>query len=166
MPKHSIAVIQPDRFWPRDLARYVPSIVQFVLAAEKVKGEQNVTVALSSDARVRVLNRDWRGMDKPTNVLSFPMHEQTPEGYWLGDIVLARQTLEREARAEGKPLKHHFMHLLVHGTLHLLGYDHMKESEAKIMEAKEIKLLAKLGVPNPYLPYSVAKAPRRARMRG
>jgi probable rRNA maturation factor len=157
--------MQLDRFWPANLVRQVSDIVQFVLAAEKVKATQQVTVALSSDARVRVLNRDWRGKDKPTNVLSFPMHEVTPEGYWLGDIVLARQTLEREAKTERKLLKHHFTHLLVHGTLHLLGYDHMKENEAKVMERREIKLLAQLGVPNPYAPNSVDKAPRRARMR-
>jgi probable rRNA maturation factor len=162
MPQHKIAITVPDRFWPAALVRLAPRIIQFTLDAEKTKTVQMVSLALSSDARVRVLNRDWRGKDKPTNVLSFPMHAKLPEGYVLGDIVLARQTLVREAKAEGKRLEHHFTHLLVHGVLHLLGYDHEKDADAKRMEAKEIKLLAQLGLSNPYAPAISIDKPKKA----
>jgi len=114
-----------------------------------------VNVTLSSDAKVRVLNRDWRGKDMPTNVLSFPLmpiRGKRMKGVplVLGDIVLARQTLLREAAEPGKTLKGHFLHLVVHGTLHLLGHDHMNAREALRMEKREIVALTALGAPNPY----------------
>ncbi|WP_442490276.1 rRNA maturation RNase YbeY [Kiloniella sp. GXU_MW_B19] len=117
-----------------------------------------LSVALSSDDKVRVLNRDHRQKDKPTNVLSFAMLDDPDEavraeqtGYLsLGDIVLARETLQREAAEQGKSLEAHFLHLLVHGTLHLLGYDHISDEEAEEMEQLEVLILARLGVANPY----------------
>jgi len=114
-----------------------------------------VNVTLSSDAKVHVLNREWRGKDQPTNVLSFPLmpikgKHMKGVPLVLGDIILARQTLLRESRDEGKTLKGHFLHLVVHGTLHLLGHDHMNAREALRMEKREILALAALGVPNPY----------------
>ncbi len=113
---------------------------------KKIRGASEITVVLADDAFVRGLNRDYRGKDKPTNVLSFP--GDIPH---LGDIVLARETIEREAKEQGKTFRDHAAHLLVHGTLHLLGYDHMKAKEAEIMEALEIKILNKLAISNPYL---------------
>ena len=104
-----------------------------------------ITVVLAHDAFVKTLNRDFRGKDKPTNVLSFP-----GDGH-IGDLVLAFETIEREAAEQGKSFKAHTQHLLVHGVLHLLGHDHIKDAEAEKMEALEIKILKKLGVANPYL---------------
>jgi probable rRNA maturation factor len=115
-------------------------------------------IALSSDERVRALNLTYRGKDKPTNVLSFPAGEDgLPPGSrrHLGDIVLAAETVAREAAAEGKPLHHHLQHLAVHGLLHLLGYDHETEAEAAEMEALEVEILGQLGVPDPYAPESL-----------
>jgi len=111
-----------------------------------------ITLLLSDDAGVRALNRDWRGQDKPTNVLSFPSPAQpaAPGPRHLGDLALAFETLRREAAAEGKTAADHASHLIVHGTLHLLGYDHETAGEAEIMEGLEIKALAKLGISDPY----------------
>lgn len=112
-------------------------------------------IALSSDERVRALNLTYRGKDKPTNVLSFPAGEDgLPPGSrrHLGDIVLAAETVAREAAVEGKPLRHHLQHLAVHGLLHLLGYDHETEAEAAEMEALEVEILEQLGIPDPYAP--------------
>jgi probable rRNA maturation factor len=111
-----------------------------------------VSLLLTDDASIQVLNREWRGKDKPTNVLSFPSPE--PPGHHsprhLGDIALAYETLVREAEDESKPLAHHYAHLIVHGVLHLLGYDHEVEAEADIMEGLEVKALATLGIADPY----------------
>lgn len=110
-------------------------------------------IALSSDEHVRSLNRTYRGKDKPTNVLSFPAAEEAqPPGArrHLGDIILAAETVAREAAAEGKPPRHHLQHLAVHGLLHLLGYEHESESQAREMEALEVEILRDIGVPDPY----------------
>jgi probable rRNA maturation factor len=97
---------------------------------------------------MRALNRDFRGADRATNVLAFPAPAK--DGKAIGDIALAYETLAREAAAEGKPAAHHLMHLAVHGTLHLLGFDHGGEVEAAAMEARERAILAALDVPDPY----------------
>lgn len=111
-----------------------------------------IAVKLTDDGAIRALNRDWRGKDYATNVLSFPTPEMARAGGdpHLGDIAIAFETLEREAATEGKPLADHLAHLAVHGTLHLLGYDHEVTEEAEEMEAMERLVLAELGVPDPY----------------
>ncbi len=110
---------------------------------------------LSEDATVRALNRQWRGQDKPTNVLSFAAGAETaPPGApcLLGDVVLAYETVAAEAKAQGKPMAHHLCHLVVHGVLHLLGFDHERAAEAERMEALETVILAGLGIADPYEP--------------
>lgn len=112
-----------------------------------------ISVVLSDDEHIRELNKHHRGMDKPTNVLSFPAARiKTPAGAAriLGDIVLAYETVAREATEESKPIENHLSHLVVHGVLHLLGYDHEDDQEAELMEARERQILAKLGIPDPY----------------
>lgn len=111
-----------------------------------------IAVMLTDDDGIRALNRDWRGKDKATNVLSFPSPEVARAGGdpHLGDIAIAYQTLEREAVSEDKPIADHLVHLAVHGTLHLLGYDHEESGEAEAMETLERSVLARLGVPDPY----------------
>ena len=117
-----------------------------------------LSVRLTSDEDVRALNAHWRGQDKPTNVLSFPMSEQYeleqadedgPE-LMLGDIVLAKGVCEREAAEMEIPFERHATHLLVHGTLHLLGYDHGDDQDAADMEGREVRALARLGIDDPY----------------
>ncbi len=113
-----------------------------------------IAIVLTDDSAIRALNRDWRGKDAATNVLSFPAGE--PRGTrgiprLLGDIVIAYETTEREARAEHKPFMHHLLHLAVHGFLHLAGYDHAADDQAAAMERLEAAILARLGVPDPYL---------------
>ncbi|CAN5226391.1 rRNA maturation RNase YbeY [soil metagenome] len=110
-------------------------------------------VLLADDAVVRDLNARFRGKDQPTNVLSFPAAEGASEPGAepaKGDIVLAYETCAAEAQAQGKPLAHHLQHLVVHGVLHLLGFDHMDDAEAETMETREREVLAGLGVPDPY----------------
>ncbi|MDI3469403.1 MAG: Metal-dependent hydrolase YbeY, involved in rRNA and/or ribosome maturation and assembly [Pseudolabrys sp.] len=121
-------------------------------AAEISTSAGEVSVVLTDDEAIRRLNRDWRKIDKPTNVLSFPA-ARTPglEPVLLGDIVIAYETLEREAAAEGKDFLHHLAHLAVHGFLHLMGYDHQTDSDADDMESVEIAILNRLKVPDPYL---------------
>jgi probable rRNA maturation factor len=112
-----------------------------------------VSVVLADEAAVRELNRTWRHRDEPTNVLSFPAHPGTddrPGPRFLGDIVLAYQTLAREASARHKTFAQHLAHLAVHGFLHLVGYDHETDAEATAMELLETMILARLDVPDPY----------------
>lgn len=119
-------------------------------AAGPAQGELSVLV--DDDACLRDLNRQWRRIDKPTNVLSFPAPAASSgERQILGDIAISYETAEREAAEEHKPFAHHLTHLAVHGFLHLLGYDHMSEPEAEEMEAVERRILSRLNVPDPYL---------------
>ncbi len=112
-----------------------------------------ISVALADDATVRGLNRQYRGKDMPTNVLAFPAADCGAAGRacLLGDVVLAIETLQREAAEQSKPLADHVSHLVVHGMLHLLGRDHETRRQAAAMEALEIAILAGLGVTNPYV---------------
>ena len=117
-----------------------------------------LSVTLTSDERVRELNAKWRNRVKPTNVLSFPMADELDLGranvssmeLLLGDIVLAHGVCEAEAAEKGVPLEQHATHLMVHGMLHLLGYDHHEDSEAADMESREVRALHRLGIANPY----------------
>lgn len=114
-----------------------------------IDGALEVSIALSSDSQVAVLNGQFRGKAKPTNVLSFPPGKGAPPDF-LGDIVLAVETIGREANEQGTPFADHVQHLVVHGLLHLIGYDHDAASDAERMEALEVALLATLGIANPY----------------
>lgn len=112
-----------------------------------------LSLVFTNDESVREINAEWRGQDKPTNVLSFPAFPVTPgqkPGPMLGDIVIARETVEREAQELEKPFDEHLTHLMVHGFLHLFGYDHMENEEAEEMEALETRILAGLGLSDPY----------------
>lgn len=153
-----------------------------------------IAIVLTDDAAMRRLNRNWRGVDAATNVLAFPARNVAPriavrrhsagraDGApscgnhlckHLGDIVLAYETVEREARRGGKPLDHHLAHLAVHGFLHLLGYDHVNDAQARRMETTERTILRDLAVPDPYRTirsgghagHQAAKRPRRSRAR-
>jgi probable rRNA maturation factor len=112
-------------------------------------GSYQLAVLLTDDAEMRNLNRIWRGKDAPTNVLSFPSGELAATGI-LGDVVLAAETISREARAHDIALRDHVSHLLVHGVLHLLGFDHDDDEAAERMEALERTALASLGIADPY----------------
>jgi probable rRNA maturation factor len=115
--------------------------------------DKELAIVLTNDARIRALNYAWRGFDKPTNVLSFPAGNRTGgEGApaLLGDIVIAYETTKREAQAQGTPFLHHLAHLMVHGFLHLRGYNHEADDEAETMESLERQILARLDIPDPY----------------
>jgi probable rRNA maturation factor len=126
-------------------------------AADADVDNAEVAVMLTDDATIRTFNKDFRGIDKPTNVLSFPApemdavddEEAAPRA--LGDIAIAYETLRHEADEEAKPFLHHLSHLAVHGFLHLIGYDHETNDEAEEMEALEVAILAQLGIPDPYV---------------
>lgn len=127
-----------------------------------------ISVVLSSDARVRTLNRTYRGQDKPTNVLSFPAVDDgnvIQDPLLLGDIILAFATTQREAKAEFKTLRAHTAHLVVHGVLHVLGYDHGLERDALRMEQMERRILARLGIADPYAGTTVLEKARPQKSR-
>ena len=112
-----------------------------------------LSLVFSDDAHIQVLNAEWRGKDKPTNVLffpAFPTEPGAPLPPMMGDIILAAETVEREAALEGKPREHHIIHLVIHGFLHLMGYDHETDAEAEEMEGFERRALARLAIPDPY----------------
>ena len=119
-------------------------------------GESELAVMLTDDKGIRTLNSNWRGIDKPTNVLSFPaLQPEVAAGpddapRMLGDIAIAYQTTRKEADDEQKPFDHHLSHLAVHGFLHLIGYDHETDDEAEAMEDLEREILARLGIADPY----------------
>jgi len=139
-----------------DAAEQIKAAVDALAAHPAVAGElpAQACIAVSSDADVRTLNRDWRSKDRPTNVLSFPAAGGAPQEpgapRFIGDVVLARETVLAEARDLGIPAAHHLQHLTVHGLLHLLGFDHEDDAMAQDMEALETAILATLGVPDPY----------------
>lgn len=120
-------------------------------AKPKIKGAAELSILLTNDEEQHELNQQWRGKDSSTNVLSFPQIEPFgPVFGILGDITLARETLEREALDLDKSLPDHFTHLVVHGFLHILGYDHITDAEALQMESLETQILAALGIDDPY----------------
>jgi probable rRNA maturation factor len=135
-----------------------PEVQAFVAIAIEIADEiagpaqGGVAVLVDGDERIRALNRLWRGVDKPTNVLSF-CYPDTPAGgpKHIGDIAISYETAAAEAAAEGKPFAHHMKHLAVHGFLHVLGYDHESDEDADAMERLERTILARLGVPDPYI---------------
>jgi probable rRNA maturation factor len=134
-------------------------VAKLAIALEKhpscagVRGRE-ASVVLGNDALLRALNRDYRGKDAETNVLSFPF--QTPAGAeqstYLGDVVLSVETIAREAADLGLPPEHRLQHLIVHGMLHLIGFDHQIDMDADVMERLETQILARLGIPDPYAP--------------
>jgi probable rRNA maturation factor len=134
------------------LRRAVGEAASMVSTIQGQRGE--LAIVLTDDSAIRALNRDWRCKDATTNVLSFPAKEPRDargSTRLLGDIVIAYETTEREARAEHKPFAHHVAHLAVHGFLHLVGYDHATDDEAAAMEKLETAILARLDVPDPYI---------------
>jgi probable rRNA maturation factor len=133
------------------------ALAEAAAAVGKDFSNHTVTVLLTDDAAMRRLNAGWRGIDKPTNVLSFPAAPQF-EGAdvtSLGDIAIAHETTAREARDEHKPFANHLSHLAVHGFLHLVGYDHESDEQAEAMESLERDILQRIGVPDPYLTHEV-----------
>lgn len=165
-----IGVLSKGTQW----ARAVPGIVGVARRAARAaldacnNSTGEVAIVLSDDATVRRLNRDYRHKDKPTNVLSFPLADRLEGGELLGDVILARETVLAEAAEQGKSATDHLSHLVVHGVLHLLGHDHETDADARRMEALERRVLAGLGIADPYRrpgPRSSrapSRAPRRA----
>ncbi|MER9740155.1 rRNA maturation RNase YbeY [Mesorhizobium sp. M0187] len=141
--------------WPDEaaLTRLVNRAVSAAFAETAAAGPSELSIVFSDDAHIRTLNAGWRGKDKATNVLSFPAFPFPRGGKlppMLGDIVLAAETVAREAALEDKPFENHITHLVIHGLLHLLGYDHETDAEAEEMEAIERSTLARLAIPDPY----------------
>jgi probable rRNA maturation factor len=134
------------------LAGQIVSAASEALAL-KPAGLCELSLVFSDDATVKSLNAQWRGKDTATNVLSFPAFPLKPGDKLpplLGDVILAFETVAREAAEEAKPFEHHVSHLILHGLLHLLGYDHETDAQAEEMEALECKILTKLAIPDPY----------------
>jgi len=134
------------------------AILAAVAALSTAGGE--VSIVLTDDSTIRSLNRDWRGIDSATNVLSFPATGPKcgEDGGLLGDIVIAYETLERECDEEKRAFIHHLSHLTVHGFLHLIGYDHQDDAQAEEMEGLESKIMTRLHMPDPYVARDLGNA--------
>nr|WP_280139432.1 rRNA maturation RNase YbeY [Devosia sp. YR412] len=148
-----IDINRNDDAWPEDLDPLAERAVLEALkqSKAKVKGAAELSILLTNDEEQHALNKEWRGKDSSTNVLSFPQIEPfDPVVGILGDITLARETLIREADEQGVSFEAHFTHLVVHGFLHILGYDHLDDEEAEEMESLETAILATLGIDDPY----------------
>lgn len=154
-----LAFVVEDERWTADLPdieALTNRAVRAALAAVDEPGPLEMSVVLTDDATVHRLNREFRQQDKPTNVLSFAARDGNapplPEGVVepLGDVICAYETTAREAIEQGKSLSDHICHLIIHGALHLLGYDHMDDAEAEEMESLETEILAGLEIPDPY----------------
>jgi len=148
-------IVRSARWRKRPTAKTI--VKRAVLAAVEAISTPSTELAivLTDDSAIQTLNRDWRGKNAPTNVLSFPAAapgKSRSAPPYIGDIIIAYQTVAREAVAEGKPFNHHLAHLAVHGFLHLLGYDHENDRDAEKMERLERKILKRLAVPDPYAP--------------
>jgi probable rRNA maturation factor len=135
----------------RSLARETIAVAASESGVALTSGAE-LCIHLADDERIRALNARWRGLDQPTNVLSFPAAApaEIAKARLLGDVVLAFETLAREAADQGTPLADHYRHLVAHGFLHLIGFDHDSEADAERMEAIETRVLARLGVADPY----------------
>ena len=154
-PRIELSVNAGD--WPQE-AQLLETVRPAVNAAIRAGGlrlpdDAELSLLFTDDAEMREINRQWRGVDKPTNVLSFPGSDLLPgetAQTLLGDIVFAYETIAREAELEGKPFDHHLSHMIVHGIFHLFGYDHVDDSDALVMEDLERAALALVGVDDPY----------------
>jgi probable rRNA maturation factor len=149
-----VDVVRHEEAWAdaglSDAALTEAARAAFKAAPPAKPGSYEVTLVLAGDGEMRRLNRTWRGKDASTNVLSFPADGDISEPGFLGDIILAYETVEREAREQGKRLEDHAAHLVVHGLLHLLGFDHADDKQAERMESLERAALATLGIADPY----------------
>jgi probable rRNA maturation factor len=146
-------IVRSARWRKRPTAKTI--VKKAVLAAADAVSTPpaELAIVLGDDSAIRALNRDWRDKNAPTNVLSFPAAaagKTRPASPYIGDIVIAYQTVAREAVAEGKPFSHHLAHLAIHGFLHLLGYDHENDRDAQKMERLERKILKRMAIPDPY----------------
>ncbi|MDI7864719.1 rRNA maturation RNase YbeY [Rhizobiaceae bacterium n13] len=162
MPQLDIQISIEDADWPAEpvlgeTAERVLKAAAAYLAENETQPfppmPVEVSLVFTDDASIREINAEWRDQDKPTNVLSFPAFPLVPGGKpgpMLGDIVIARETVAREAVELDKNFDEHLTHLLVHGFLHLFGYDHMDREEAEKMESLETRILATLGLSDPY----------------
>ncbi len=154
-PAIALDIVRKSGDWPPDdtiAARAQAAISAASDLADLALGaDAEVSIVLTDDAHIRALNRDFRGKDKATDVLSFPRPESAgAHDPLIGEIVLSGETLARDAAAAGKTMDNHFTHLIVHGFLHLFGYDHITALEARIMERLETRILARLGIADPY----------------
>jgi probable rRNA maturation factor len=140
-------VVKSNLWSGKDFAKKkdMKDIVCLVFKHLSLSDDKSVSIVLVNDIQMHKMNLKFRGKDKPTNVLSFPCDSEFEDEY-IGDIVLSFETIEKEAIEQGKSFENHFKHLLVHGTLHILGYDHLEEDERLVMEKIEVDILQKIGV--------------------
>lgn len=163
MPPISVDTLVEDNIWKAKLSNHddmiqntVEKTLHHLNIFEKNDKIAEISVTLTNDESIQSLNKDYRGKDKPTNVLSFPQIDWSNDDWkddpvvMLGDVVVSFETIAREAEEQSKSLEHHFTHMLVHSIVHLFGYDHETDEEAEEMETLEIEILKQMGIENPY----------------
>jgi probable rRNA maturation factor len=156
-PKLDLDILVEAGDWPAETETEIEALARRAIGAAFAElgatGSTEVSLVLTDDAHIRKVNAAWRGKDKPTNVLSFPAVSSISGRRLpplLGDIVIARETVAREAALENKLFDHHLTHLIIHGLLHLVGHDHEDDAEAELMEGIERRALARLAISDPY----------------
>lgn len=150
-PVLKIGILVESELWKKaDDSKAIARRAVMEAAAMLSTPRSELAIVLTDDIAIRSLNRNWRGVDAATNVLSFPTNRAGAAMPLIGDVVLAYETIAKEASSEGKPFVHHVAHLAVHGFLHLLGYDHVRASDAEAMEELERNVLRRLAIPDPY----------------
>jgi len=146
--KYALTTLTHDARW-KGLTPTVKRAGEAVLANQHIK-KSSLTIVLSNDAEIQTLNHQYRHKNNPTNVLSFPDGSAEDGITQLGDVIMAYETIEREAKEQGITLRNHITHLTIHGVLHLLGHNHEMENEANAMESIEVAILGSMGIANPY----------------
>ena len=163
-PSIDIVVIRDKLCWEKPISEWEALIQPAILEAlhqAQWTNPAEINILLTDDAKIQELNKNYRDVDKPTNVLSFPSlepeeisnlkrKEKSSQPIILGDVALAFETIRQESLKQEVPFDHHLIHLAVHGVLHLLGFDHERDEDATVMESLEIKILSALTIPNPY----------------
>ncbi|MCT4574963.1 MAG: rRNA maturation RNase YbeY [Alphaproteobacteria bacterium] len=150
MIKIETNIFEENKWKDFDIDNMAKIAVDLVEKSHEFNSDKEISIVFTNNHKVHELNRDYRGKDKSTNILTFAFNDDGSDNYILGELFLAFDVIDVEANEQGKTFYNHCMHILIHGVLHLIGYDHIEDDEAEDMESLEIELLSKINIENPY----------------